>query len=157
MNIGLYRRTDTLSKLLVADSIITNDGHVYDMLVIHCLWYKNINDNKSKNSQILDFFFFNAAIFSSISLRLKTYNRHQPVCGTETSISMMTPPISSHAPFCWKWIERAQRASKHSLGSRHGPRRPFKFTNCALARLTHSISIQRYSITKKFRDRLCIG
>ena len=47
------------------------------------------------------------------------------------------------APFCWMRIEQVQRASAHGLGSKADPRWPFKFSNCALARWTHSIRIQR--------------
>ena len=79
---------------------------------------------------------------------LKTYNCHYRVCSTETIFSMMTPPTSFHAPFCWMRIERVQRASEHGLESKAGPRRPFKFSNCALAHLTRSICIQWYSVTK---------
>ena len=61
---------------------------------------------------------------------------------------MMSPPIPFHAPSCWIWIERGQRANEHGLVSKGGPRWPAKFSNCALARWTHSIRIQRYSITK---------
>ena len=60
----------------------------------------------------------------------------------------MTLAIHFHAPFCWMRIERVQRASEHGLGSKAGPRRPFKFSNCALALWTRSICIQRYSGTK---------
>ena len=49
------------------------------------------------------------------SSHLKTYNR---VCSTETSISILTPPISLHAPFWWMRIERAHWASEHSFGSK---------------------------------------
>ena len=51
----------------------------------------------------------------------------------ETSISMTTPPIPFHAPFCWMRIERVQRASEHSMGTKAGPRPPFKVSNCTLA------------------------
>ena len=68
----------------------------------------------------------------------------------ETSISMMIPLIPFHALSCWMRIERVQQASEHGLGSKAGPRQRFKFSNCELARWTHSILIQRYmySITK---------
>ena len=58
------------------------------------------------------------------------------------------PPIPFHASFCWMRIERVQWASEHCLGSKAGPRRPFKCSNCALARWTRSIcQIQRYHVT----------
>ena len=79
---------------------------------------------------------------------LKPYTHHQRVCGMETSISMLIPPIPFHASFCWMRIERVHWASKHSLGSKVGPRRPFKFSNCVLARWTHSIRFQHYHVTK---------
>ena len=31
------------------------------------------------------------------------------ICGTETSISMMTPPIPFYVPFWWVWRKRVQR------------------------------------------------
>ena len=67
---------------------------------------------------------------------------------SSTTALMMTPPIPFHAPSCWVRIERVQWASKHGLGSKAGQRRPFKFSNCLLARWTRSIRIHRYSVTK---------
>ena len=61
----------------------------------------------------------------------------------ETSISMMTLTIPFHASSCWIRTEWVQQASEHGLGSKAGPRRPFKFSNGALARWTHTIRIQR--------------
>ena len=60
----------------------------------------------------------------------------------------MTLTIPFHALFCWMRIERVQQASECSLGSKAGPRRPFKLSNCVLALWTSSIHIQRYNVTK---------
>ena len=79
---------------------------------------------------------------------LNPYAQCKRVCSMETSISMLIPPISFHASFCWMQIERVQRASEHCLGSKVGPRQPFKFSSCVLASWTHSIRFQHYHVTK---------
>ena len=64
------------------------------------------------------------------------------------SISIMTPPCSFPCAVLLNANRVGSTGKRTRLGVQGRSKWPFKFSNCALARWTRSICIQRYSATK---------